>query len=852
MPPASPAPSIPKRALSTLLAASLLITLLATTPTAQAQSNQPPQADAGQDQTFPATTPIQRTLHGTRSFDLEGQTLTYQWEVVTPNYSWLSIRNTGSPLGSEAVFIAPSKAEVERYGNSITFRLTVTNAAGLSHSATVTYRFESPPAASVEVTANLLDPDAANTDRDGCAPNNERYNVNAILARPGEDGNSNIEWDVKEGACLTLRGTATPNAGATDARTLRYRWRKLSAVPNRSDYNVPSSQANRQEFSIMLPDDFQGGRSAILHYSLVVTTASGLEARSTVRINVIDQAQDPKVTLQLADNRQRVQDGNALNPDAGIQRYIVTPGTSVQLIATATDGDAGQAQTLVHTWSGSGVTPSPANKDQGTVSRATIDIPQNAVEGRSYTVRVVVTDSSQRTGESQAVFLVASNTPPEATAPSDRTAEDGPRGGTNNQGAVILTGTGTDKDGDGLHYRWAQVDAEGEPLIKPTVELLNADTDTVSFAAPRVRLNEIREIHLSFTVIDRWGVGDTDTVKVTVLGRNEQPIANAGPDQEVEPGARVSLNGTASIDPNTESSASLRWLWEFTELSTVPSLRERPLDAFDRQALRGFVPGGDDYTDYSELDPLTGKVSSRPYFIAPQLGTYSSIKLTFTLTVTNQGGASHADTVVITITGQLFSGMIDGPDFCTNRSLGGPRTYAFDGDGDGVADTCSLNTTRRATVARQNALDTLASLDRARYRSQVQAECVRLTGNFGDDAVALAADACATNRVSDPPPPVDLARAETFFSGVVSGPDFCVNRSLGGPRTYAFDGDGDGVADTCSLPYTRREAVARQNALETFVTPKTAFDNAVALACREIAETDFGDGESALAGDACA
>ena len=451
-----------------------------------------------------------------------------------------------------------------------------------------------------------------------------------------------------------------------------------------------------------------------------MSTPSGVEARSTVRINVVDQAHTPEVTLKLADNRQRVQDANALDPDAPTQRYVVAPGASVDLAATATDGDAGQAQTLVHTWSGTGVTPSPTNRAKGASSRATLAVPPTAVEGQTFTVTVAVTDTSDRVGRDQAIFSVANNTPPEATAPADTTAEDGPRGGTNNQGLVVLTGTGTDDDGDSLFYRWAQVDADGDPLEKPTVELLNADTATVSFAAPRVRLTETREIHLAFTVIDRWGVSDTDTVKVTVLGRNEQPIANAGPDQEVAPGARVSLDGTASIDPDTESSATLRWSWKLTELSTVPSLRERPPDAFDRQSLRGFVPGGDDFSNYSRLNPLTGEMFSRPYFTAPELGGYSSVKLTFTLEVTDQGGARHSDTVVITITGRLFSGTIDGPDFCANRSLGGPRTYAFDSDGDGVADVCSLRTTRRATVARQNALETLASLYAAKYRIQVQ------------------------------------------------------------------------------------------------------------------------------------
>ena len=60
---------------------------------------------------------------------------------------------------------------------------------------------------------------------------------------------------------------------------------------------------------------------------------------------------------------------------------------------------------------------------------------------------------------------------------------------------------------------------------------------------------------------------------------------------------------------------------------------------------------------------------------------------------------------------------------------------------------------------------------------------------------------------------------DLFFSGpVIDGPDFCLNFSLGGPVTYPFDSDKDGIADICSLPRTRRAAVARQNALEDLGT----------------------------------
>ena len=37
------------------------------------------------------------------------------------------------------------------------------------------------------------------------------------------------------------------------------------------------------------------------------------------------------------------------------------------------------------------------------------------------------------------------------------------------------------------------------------------------------------------------------------------------------------------------------------------------------------------------------------------------------------------------------------------------------------------------------------------------------------------------------------------------------------PRTYAYDSDDDGVADICSLSTTRREAIARQNGLNSFI-----------------------------------
>ena len=846
--------STPKRALGIFLAAILCVTAIA--PSAHAQQNQPPIADAGDDKVFPIGG-VARILNGTRSFDIDGGGyggLTFRWEVVTASYrGWLQITPIGSPSGSEATFIAPSTREVASSGNSITFRLTVTDSQGASHSDTVTYRFEDGPAASVSVAACLNDPNAIDADNDGTIEPEERCTLNALLGRPNQGGNSNIEWDVNEGAQLTVTAAGTPGQGAPANQRLTYRWRKISAVPNQPAFNVPSSQVNTKEFTVTMPT-YRSDRGAIVHYSVTVTAPSGASTQVAVRINVVNQQAPPQVTLDVSNASQPVQDANASNPDSPVRRYIVAPGVSVQLTATATDFDDGHDRQLVYRWSSPDVSPSSSNPARGATSRAVFTAPSTAVQGQSFTVSATAIDPTDRSGTAEILFIVAKNSPPVVSVPANLPAEDGPRGGTDGEGVVKVPGTATDADGDSLVYRWAQTDAQGDPLEKPTVELMGADTDVVSFEAPRVPGLGQKEIYLSFTAIDVWGTSDTDSVTVIVLGRNERPNADAGPDQTADPETRIRLDGSATVDPDTGSSADIRtWRWDYTGFATVPSLSQKPISSFDRLTLAGFVPSGNDYSDFSGLNPfLAGQNTPVPYIDLPDLGSYSGLQLTFTLTVTDFAGATDTDTVTVNVVAKYFSGIVDGPDFCTNRSLGGARTYAFDSDKDGVADICSLPYTRREAVARQNALSQLAALDEARFTAQVLAACDRLTSEYGDSAASLASDACATRTVSPPPAPVAPALANQYYSGIISGPDFCASLSLGGSQTYPFDSDKDGVADICSLPYTRREAVARQNALEVFTTPQAAFDNAVSIACRNLAGTAFSDSAAALAADSCA
>ena len=224
--------------------------------------------------------------------------------------------------------------------------------------------------------------------------------------------------------------------------------------------------------------------------------------------------------------------------------------------------------------------------------------------------------------------------------------------------------------------------------------------------------------------------------------------------------------------------------------------------------------------------------------------------------------------------GSIAQAQVPHPFFCANRSLGGPTTYPFDSDGDNVYDTCSLRDTRRATVARQNALETLAGLFHDVFLDALhgviddpdtpedestEGTCAEAPDDLGDSEDDLADDVCGLaarfldpeRTLSPPPAPVDPAIADVFFSGMIDGPGFCTNRSLGGPITYPFDIDVDGVADVCSLPYTRREAIARQNALEAAFSDHPQYEAALALACTALGTIDFGDDPADLAVDSC-
>jgi signal transduction histidine kinase len=155
----------------------------------------------------------------------------------------------------------------------------------------------------------------------------------------------------------------------------------------------------------------------------------------------------------------------------------------------------------------------------------------------------LLTDSEYRLHEVR-LRLSFTNGAPTARAPNDfETAESV---------TVPLDGSpSSDPDNDALTYQWAQVAGD-------SVAVQGADQPKASFVAPTLNTNVDRILRFRLTVNDGQGHSNVDEVAVTVKNQNQPPVARAGPSQSAAPGDLVSLDGSASFDPDQDA-ISYQW-----------------------------------------------------------------------------------------------------------------------------------------------------------------------------------------------------------------------------------------------------------------------------------------------------
>ena len=204
-----------------------------------------------------------------------------------------------------------------------------------------------------------------------------------------------------------------------------------------------------------------------------------------------------------------------------------------------------------------------------------------------YVFTLVVTDTYGGTNNDQ-VTITAQNLPPIANAGPDQTAFRNVR--------VDLDGSGSsDPESGPLTYSWSQISG-------PTVTLNAANTVAPWFIPTALGIHTFR-----LNVTDDGGSTASDDVSVTVNDRN--PVANAGPDQNVQKNILVTLDGSASSDPDNDP----------------------PIYSWSQIA--------------GPAATLAGQTTANPTFTPTKAGVYG-----FRLNVSDGFGGSASDDVVVTVT----------------------------------------------------------------------------------------------------------------------------------------------------------------------------------------------------------
>ena len=214
-----------------------------------------------------------------------------------------------------------------------------------------------------------------------------------------------------------------------------------------------------------------------------------------------------------------------------------------------------------------------------------------------FTFTLTVSDGLATSAPSQVTITVANvNRAPIASAGAPQTVAE--------RSMVTLNGTASsDPDGDPLTYEWTAPSG---------ITLANATSAQPTFVAPDV---DVAGATFTFTLVVRDPFGAVSapaTVDVTVTNVNRAPIANAGANQTVAERAAVTLDGSASTDPDGDA---LTYEW------TAPS---------------GVT--------------LANATTAHPTFTAPDVGTTGGT-FRFTLVVRDSLGAASAPaTVDVTVT----------------------------------------------------------------------------------------------------------------------------------------------------------------------------------------------------------
>jgi len=322
------------------------------------------------------------------------------------------------------------------------------------------------------------------------------------------------------GQLVQLNGSASTDP---EAHLLTYSWSFVSPLPAGSSATLTNPTTVNPTFTADVAGSFT--------VQLVVNDGTQNSAPATVTITAAPAQNLPPTA-------------NAGSPQTvGVGQLVTLNGSG---------SSDPEAQPLTYSWSFT-ATGRPAGSAAVLTNPTTVNPTFTADVAGSFTVQLVVNDGTQNSTNTATVTITAGsaqNLPPVANAGSPQAVGVGQ--------LVTLDGSGSsDPEAQPLTYTWSFVSvAAGSALTT----LTNPTAVNPTFT-PDVAGNFVVQL-----VVNDGTQNSTNTATVTIAAgsaTNLPPVANAGPNQTVSVGQMVTLDGSASGDPEGHS---LTYSWSFVSV----------------------------------------------------------------------------------------------------------------------------------------------------------------------------------------------------------------------------------------------------------------------------------------------